>query len=431
MPSNLLSGLGAPSQSKNPYNHIRRGPNFSRTSLAANGTSPVSIPTTHKVLLQPVIKSKGFNGSSERFPSPKAGEGPGPGVYDWTKGGGFRKKETSPNVSRLTSIKDGGVQHSQSGIVVNTGITGAKPNGYLFTVPNSSSLSNMKKRRVAGQYVSHTGPGPGSYDLPGAFATTSKLASAISKPQSGGIKNIRSNSQGVIRVRYDNFVGPGDYEVHLPGKKTNSGVAMRSKANRFEWESPTEPANDNSGILGNQHIGMGPDGLLPPWNKSAQKYGMNYTSSFAVPIKESLKKVRLEDYDRIKKLLEVEAGAKQKPELWHQNVIPGPGAYETPDSLYWTLNKPANKKGGTVSFLAKNRRSSEQQANSESAPFYDLRSEFDVKKYPGIGMSSMFRSSTKRDGKTKVVTDRFAPVETPFSSDKFAQPNKNPKHLWI
>ena len=439
MPATLLASLSHQQLSSNPYKSVPRGPNFSRTSLAANANSPASIPTTHKVLLQPVIKSKGFNGSSERFVPDKSAEGPGPALYNWTKGGGFRPKQASPNSSHLGRNSNSGkkdvsgtrdeVPHSHSGIIVPTGSGNISvQNGYLMSAASLLPFAGKKKRNY-GLLTGNTGPGPGSYDLPGAFITQTKITKVPPKPLSGNIKTVRSHSQGVIRVQEDEVIGPGRYDVRIQSKNTNSGVAMLSKVERFDWVKRNEENLQFSATTGlsQANLGLGGPAIGSP---TLQKQTMNHTSSFAVPIKETLKKVRLEDFDRVKKLLEIEAGSKDKPQLWNEKPIPGPGSYNTPDSLYWTMNKPTNKKGGTVSFLTKNDRAAAFQSSSPSAPYYDIKSDFDVKKYPGIGMSSMFRSSTKRDQAQRKMIDRFAPVDLGFSAEKHAK-NKNPNHLWI
>jgi len=303
------------SHAKLGHSHPRKGPSYSRLNkMHVNDAN--SIPTKYSTILKPKIKSKGFNVTSDRFEGDFMGKSnddvPGPGKYsspqntvyeaNWSKGAAiFGSKPSKPTLdSSGTSI---------GGMVYMGGV----------------------KR------YSNTGPGPGSYNPNDSFLSTLNMKTLPNSSKNSSI--LRPRSLSTSKIDKPSLVpGPGQYDVEQPFKSTNSGNAMNSKEPRLNLKPYS--------TCKSEYYDYGQDALL---KKSFSATGLSCV--FAPNVKPSLRKVKLNDYDKIKQLLLVQPGDKKKPDLWSTSDVPGPGAYVLPGITPITDHQSASFKSSCPRIL--------------------------------------------------------------------------------
>jgi Sperm-tail PG-rich repeat len=253
----------------------------------AKGHVSSSIPTKHSVIIKPVIRSKGFGKSAERFECQDAVERmahPGPGRYN-------------PSSQNPWGSSAGGKMQPKN--IRSPG---------LGSIPFLSSYTGVA---VKG------GPGPGAYNISSIFNehSGSTAGEKKSKKSSTFGMSVRSNSLHTLhKSEMDAMRGPGEYSTASPPLRSNPGISMKSRSKRLELP------NSETNHLDFYDVGK---------NMLMQKHYIEpqFSSAFAKPYKMSLRKVRLNELEKIKKVIEIAPGTKNAPDLWANVSQLGPGQY--------------------------------------------------------------------------------------------------------
>lgn len=350
-----------------------------------------SIPTKSTVLIKPVVKSKGFGHSAERFdirPVIESGAMPGPGKY-------------TPQIPNTWGQSIGGKIPPKRKIIGGGGFKG---------------ISSFGTGYVKG------GPGPGAYNITSIFDDKSDFSIGDSKPRRRSNFGLSGRSQSLSSLQHsemDKLRGPGEYEIKFKPQSTNPGVSMRSQSKRFEG-----PHSDTNNL----------DYYIADSNfvKKKPYAELNYSSAFALP--KNQRKVRLHQHEMIKKVVaELKPGVKApQQEIFGKEPILGPGQYEVQQS--YLFSKEYNVKGvvhSFPSFVSKNPRIPIKKAQEIPDPTtYNLPSCFDSQKF--LVKSPVFMSESAKGDYRQVegndASMAYDPVMKP--SKKYFHKNPGSKTIW-
>lgn len=361
-----------------------------------NSHTSSSIPTKSGIVIKHIVKSKGFGVSADRFDAKilqESGEAPGPGKYQPKNGttwGHSIGGSLQPKLPNKKSIP----------LITSPNLLGSFPIGYW-----------------------NTGPGPGSYQFPSTLGNSRASSSSISLKPSMARSGFgtRSNSLSTLtKPDEDGKRGPGSYNVILPLSGSNSGVGLRSKSKRLQTPRYDGPETDFYEVGKNMM-------MKKPYVEA------NLSSAFASPVKNSLKKVRIHELEKIRRVIEIQAGAKEVPDLWKNDKTPAPGQYETQKS-YLALNdyNPNHMNRGMPGFVSGNPRIPAMKVDKKPEPgTYNLPSAFDSEKFQV--RSSMFVSESEKGIKLSKDISYFmmpAQIEYKPSHSSFHKNPKNKGHIW-
>lgn len=359
---------------------VARGPAFARPRGQVSVAN--TIPTNSMTILHERDMPRGFGTSSERFDTylKDTDFTPGPGAYK--------------NLPGSLTTADKSKAHAL-----------ALP-GVGFKSRPANPLAKFK----------NTGPGPGSYD-------TTKDLGRQAQHKSGHNTStfLFGRSKSHVAVRREASpppsLGPGSYDVQLPAKSVNPGVLMKSSVGRMGMPKPASYG------IGFYEVG----GDLSQ-HKSYQT--PENTSSFAVPVKGSLQKVKITDYSKIRKLIQVKPTEKiEVRSLWASGSIPGPGAYDDAHAYHFLQDyKPISTKGvaGFASNKPRDQMASKQRSPEPGA--YNIKSAFDSERYQLF--NSVFLSTTKRLQDPLPPNEGLGPEDVSFRPAHKSH-NKNPHKNWV
>lgn len=346
-----------------------------------------SIPSKHSVVIKPVIRSKGFGNSAERFESQDAVERteiPGPGRYN------------PPMVNPWGQSVGGKLQPKKKG----------KPGIVPMPFLNTHSGNIVKG-----------GPGPGAYNISSIFEEHSLSKGPVKrKPSTFGMSARSSSLHSLHKSEIDSKRGPGEYNITSPHLNSNPGVSMKSTSKRLMMP------NSETNHLDFYDVGKN---MLMKKNYVEPEF----SSAFAKPYKAMLRKVRLHELDKIRKVIDIKPGSKAAPNIWQDITSPGPGQYDYQKSYLFLQEYNLAKDQSPLlfpGFRSKNPRIPYPKEEKKPDPAtYNLPSTFDTEKFQV--KSPMFMSESLRDATVHHEVYESAMPYDPTMKPRQRSFHKNPK----